>query len=118
MGRTQTESIMQAMQDVVSEEVVMLVGDRTVLTAEAKLRKGVMVTTPTPPPPTKRDRECGTAVRTVRKEVFRSRRNGLIGRWVNEIFVRSCRQALTVRTCHRALTVKTRHQELTVWPFH
>ena len=54
-------------QDAVSEEAVTLVVDRTGLTAEAEVRKGVMVTTP--PPPTKTDRRCGAEFRTVGTEV-------------------------------------------------
>ena len=45
-----------------------------------------MVTT-SPPPPTKMDRECGAAVRTVRTEVGRTKKNGLIGEWEKGMFL-------------------------------
>ena len=58
-----------AAQDVVSEEAATLVGEyRTGKTAEAEVRKGVVVKTP-PPPPTKTYRDCGAAFRTVGIEV-------------------------------------------------
>ena len=49
-----------------ADEVATLVVDMEI-TAEAKMREGEMVTTPTPP--TKTGRKCGAAVRTVGKEV-------------------------------------------------
>ena len=74
---TRRDRTMGALQDVVLEEVVPLVGYRTGLTAEAEVRKRVMVTRPTPP--TKKDRGRGVAVRTDGTEVGRHRKNGLIG---------------------------------------
>ena len=69
-----------------SEEEVTLVGDRTGLTAYSEVRKGVMVTSPNPPP-TKTDRGWGAAVRTVGTEVGRRRKNRLIG-WMGEKNIR------------------------------
>ena len=51
-----------------AEEAVTLVGDRTGITAEVEVREEVMVTTPTTPP-TRTERECRAAVRTVGTEV-------------------------------------------------
>ena len=65
-------------QDLVAEEAVPLVVDRTEITVEAEVRGGVMVTTTTLPP-TRTDKECGAAVRTVGMEVGCCRENGLIG---------------------------------------
>ena len=58
----------------VAEQTVTFLGDRTGITAEAEVRKGVIVTPP-PPLPIKTDRECGAAVRTVGTEVFWHRKN-------------------------------------------
>ena len=58
IGRTRRDRATEAAQDAVAEEVVTLVGDRTGITVEAEVCKGVMVTTPTPPsppPPTHKD---------------------------------------------------------------
>ena len=55
-----------------ADEVVTLVGEIEI-TVEAEVREGGMVTTPTPPPTTKTDRNCGVAARTVGKEVGRRR---------------------------------------------
>ena len=64
-------------QDEVAEEAVTLVGDITGITAEAELRKGVMVTTPTPP---HNDIQImWAAVRNVWMEVGQRGENGLIG---------------------------------------
>ena len=76
-GRTRRDRTTGAAQGVVSEEAVTLVGDRTGITAEAEVRKRTMLKTPNNP--TRMDRECGTAVRTVRKEVGWRRENDLIG---------------------------------------
>ena len=46
--------------------MVTLVGEMKI-TAEAEVREGLMV--PTPTPPTKKGRKCGAAVRTFGKEV-------------------------------------------------
>ena len=49
MRRTQTNRIMGAVQDVVWVKATMLVGeDRTVTTAEADVREGVVLITPPP----------------------------------------------------------------------
>ena len=77
MGRTRRDITTGAAQDAVLEEAFTFVGDRMGITAEAEVREGVMLTNPTPPP-TKTDRECRVAVRTVGTEVVRSRKNGLI----------------------------------------
>ena len=69
-GRTQTESLTGAAQDLVSGEAATLVGeDRTGKTAEAEVRKGGVVKTPNPT--TKTYRDCGVAFRTVGMEVGR-----------------------------------------------
>ena len=47
--------------------------EETVLTAEAEVHKGAMVTLPNPP--TKTGKKCGAAVRTVGKEVGPRRKN-------------------------------------------
>ena len=60
-------------QDAVVDKVVTLMGEMEI-TAEAEVHEGDMVTTPIPPP-TKTDRKCGAAIRTVGKEVGRRRGN-------------------------------------------
>ena len=50
-GRTWRNITTGAAHDAVAEEAVTFVGDRTGIKAEAEVRKGVIVTTPTPPPP-------------------------------------------------------------------
>ena len=55
----------------------------TEITAEATVREGAMVQTPTPPPPTNTDRKLGAADRTVAKEVGRRRRKDGLGGWGN-----------------------------------
>ena len=67
-GRTQTNRIMGAAQDVVWGEAATLGGeDRTGTTAEAEVSEGVVVTTPSPP--TKTDRYFWAAFGAVGKEV-------------------------------------------------
>ena len=57
MGRTQTYRLTGVERSFVSGESATLVGeDSTGTMAEAEVRKGVVVTTPTPPP-TKTDRD-------------------------------------------------------------
>ena len=53
----------------------------TEITAEAAVREGAMVQTPTPP--TKKYRKLGAAERTVVKEVGRRRRNDGLEGWGN-----------------------------------
>ena len=50
-GRTQRDRTTGAAQDMAAEEGVPLVGYRTGRTAEAEVRKGIKIITPTPPPP-------------------------------------------------------------------
>ena len=69
-GRTHTNRLTGATQDVVWGEAATLGGeDRTGTTAEAEVREGVVVTTP--PPPTKTDIDYGVAFRTFGTEVGR-----------------------------------------------
>ena len=86
MPETWRDTATRTAQDLVADEAVILVGDRTEITAELKVREGEMVTTPTPQ--TSTDRECREAVRTVGMEVGRRRENGLIGGMGKNIFVR------------------------------
>ena len=58
---------MGAAQDAVAEEGILLARDRMGQTSEAEVREGGMEITPSPP--TKTDRGCGAAVRTVGKWV-------------------------------------------------
>ena len=74
---TQRDRTMGTAQDLVAKEVVTLVGDRTEITVEAEVCEGRMVKTPTPP--TRTDRECMAAVRTVGVGVGWCRENSLIG---------------------------------------
>ena len=52
---TRRERTTGTAQDLVADEVVILVGKRTEITVEAEVRKGEMITTPTPT--TRTDRE-------------------------------------------------------------
>ena len=61
--------------------VAYVVEAETVITAEAAVRKGGMVQTPTPP--TKTGRKIGAADRPVAKEVGWCRRNDGLGGWGN-----------------------------------
>ena len=70
--------------------VEVVVEAETVTTAEAAVRKGAMVQTPTPP--TKTGRKCGAVVRTVRKEVGRIRKNHGLGDGEN-IFLSPCHKS-------------------------
>ena len=76
---TQRDRTMGTAQDSVADAVVTVVGEMEI-TAEAEVHKGGMVTTTTPPP-TKTGRKCGTAVRTVGKEVGWRRRNNSLRGW-------------------------------------
>ena len=78
LGRNWTYRLTRAEQDAVSDEAVTLVGDRNRLTVEAEVSEGGIVPKP-PLPPTKTDRGRGEAVRTVRTEVGRRKKNGFIG---------------------------------------
>ena len=64
---TQRDRTTGTARDLLADEVVTLVGEMKI-TAEAEVREGVMVSTPTPPQK-KTGRKFGAAVRTVRKEV-------------------------------------------------
>ena len=86
-------------QDPVAGVEVILVGYRTEITAEAKVREGEMVTTPTPSPHQDRHRMRGGM------EVGRRKENEFIGGMDGNIFLRPYHRALTVRPCHRALTM-------------
>ena len=70
---TQRDRTTGMVRDLVADEVVTLV-EETEITAEAEVLEGEMVITPTPPP-TQTGIKCGAAVKTVRKEVGRSRGN-------------------------------------------
>ena len=67
--------------------------------AEAAAREGGMVQTP--PPPTKTGRKFGAAVRTVRKEVGRRRKNDGLGDGEN-IFVKPCHQGAHSEAIHKS----------------
>ena len=85
---TQRDITTGIVQYLVVDEVVTLV-EETEITAEAEVREGSMVTTPTPLINT--GRKFGAAVRTVGKEVGRRRGNDLLGDG-GKIFVRPCHQ--------------------------
>ena len=48
--KTQRDRTTGMAQDLVADEAVILVEDKTEITVEAEVREGGMVTTPTPPP--------------------------------------------------------------------
>ena len=80
---TQRDSTTDTAQYLVADKVVTLV-EETGITAEAEVREGAMVTTPTPPP-TNTGRKYRAAVRILGKEVGRHRENNLLGRWGKDI---------------------------------
>ena len=80
---TQGYSTTVTAQDSVADKVITLV-EETGITAEPEVHKGTMVTTPTLPP-TKTGIKCGTAVRTVRKEVVQHIKNDGLGGWIKDI---------------------------------
>ena len=91
---TRKDSITGRAQDWVADVVELETGK----TAEAAVREGAMVQTPTPP--TKTGSKLGAEVITVGKEVGRRRKNNGLGDAEN-IFVRPCHQSAHSEASHR-----------------